>query len=135
MAKVDFRGRFQSFKVRVFQAVGFAFLVLMLGCATPEEGIRVSVTQLALPELSSVCSHESTDQEPGLQGCYRWSGMADTGVCRIYILPQWVLDQRSYIDPRTSYHETLGHELHHCLVGHFHGGDKGVDLPRLPRLH
>lgn len=135
MAKVDFRGRFHSFKVKLFQAVGFAFLVLMLGCAsTPEDSIRVSVTQLALPELSSVCTHGTTEREIGLQGCYRWSGMGETGVCRIYILPQWVLDQRSYIDPRDSYHETLGHELHHCLVGHFHGEDRGVILPRVPKL-
>jgi hypothetical protein len=33
MAKGDFRGWLHRVKVRVFQAVGFAFLVLMLGCA------------------------------------------------------------------------------------------------------
>jgi hypothetical protein len=30
MAKVDFRSRFNSFKARLYRAVGFAFLVLML---------------------------------------------------------------------------------------------------------
>jgi hypothetical protein len=127
MAKVDFRGRFNSFKVRVFQAVGFAFLVLMLGCASvPQGSVRVSVTQLALPELSSVCTRGTVESETGLMGCYFWHG----DVCAIYTLPEWVLSR----DNPEGFHETLGHELHHCLVGHFHGEDRGVDLPRLPSI-
>jgi hypothetical protein len=114
---------------RVYQVVGFLVVSLFLGCAgLPKEGesFRVSVTQLSLPELLLVCNRGELAPDRGLQGCYNWSG--DT--CRIYTLPDWVLDRRR----DDGYHETLGHELHHCLSGDFHGGDKGVDLPRLPHL-
>lgn len=132
MAGANFRGWFHSFKIKLYRAVGFAFLVLMLGCASiPEESFRVSVSQLSLPELSSVCTRGAVQSDPGLMWCYVWSG----DLCRIYTLPEWVLDRRKDIHPEDSYHETLGHELHHCLSGHFHGEDRGVDLPRLPRLH
>jgi hypothetical protein len=110
-------------------AVGFVF-VFLVGCASiqGDRSVRVSIAELTLPELVEVCNRGVMESEPDLMGCYRWSG----NVCLIYTLPKWTLDQRK--EYASGYHETLGHELRHCLEGSFHGGDRGVDLPRLPKL-
>jgi hypothetical protein len=103
-------------------------LFLFAGCASVDPGRLIQVEQHELdgPALAMVCNHGGRDNEPGLLGCYDWNGE----VCHIYTLPRWVLDQRR----ENGYHETLGHEVDHCIRGLFHGQDKGVALPRAPRL-
>ena len=55
MAKVNFRGRFNSFKVRLYRAVGFAFLVLMLGCAKAGDiSTALDSTRVQLPDGMSL---------------------------------------------------------------------------------
>lgn len=104
-------------------------LLTLTGCAAvPLESIRVATHELALPDLVSMCSKGARDYEPDLLGCYEWQGT----VCHIYTLPRWVREMRE--GGISEHHRTLGHELDHCFRGPFHGRDKGVPLPRLPRL-
>jgi hypothetical protein len=126
MARINSKGWLHRFKVRLFlQAVGLVSLASIFGCASgPREVIKVSESELAMPELVRVCNKGAIDHEPDLLGCYEWIG----GVCRIYTLPRWVRQMRD--GDIAGYHETLGHELDHCLRGPFHGRNKGVPLPR-----
>jgi hypothetical protein len=64
--------------------------------------------------VKAACEYESRKRHTEgfgnlrLQACSFWSPVnPDTNVCDIYV-------------PRYTNHETIGHEVHHCIQGAFH---------------